>query len=68
MEETMPQRWVSDPSFEFVTSPEPDEIMARMMQKDREQDVMNSVSVFLKKMLEPLRDYTCSYISSILGR
>jgi hypothetical protein len=41
MEETMPQRWVSDPAFELETRPEQDVIMARMKQKDGDLGIKN---------------------------
>ncbi|MCU0576725.1 MAG: hypothetical protein MUD15_07885 [Desulfobacterota bacterium] len=65
MEETMPQRWVSDPSFELGTSPEQDDILAMMKQKDGNEGIDINTDL-LREMLEPLPGYTCSYVRSIL--
>jgi hypothetical protein len=65
MEETMPQRWVSDPTFELGTSPEQDDIMAIMKQKDGDKGIDKNTDL-LKDMLEPLPGYTCSYVRGIL--
>jgi hypothetical protein len=67
MEEAMPRHWVSDPAFELGTSPEQDEIMARMKQEDGEKGI-KKVMDLLNELLEPLPGYTCSYIRSILAR
>jgi len=67
MEETMPQRWVCDPTFELGTSPEQDDILAIMKQKDGDKGIDKNTDL-LKEMLEPLPGYTCSYIHSILER
>ena len=67
MEETMPQRWVSDPTFELGTTPEQDDILAIMKRNDGNKGIDINADL-LKEMLEPLPEYTCSYIRSILAR
>jgi hypothetical protein len=64
-EETMHRVWVTGPTIELGTSPELDEIMTRMKQKGGKQ-AMNSVTVLLNEVFEPLPSCTCSYICSIL--
>ncbi|MCX5851567.1 MAG: hypothetical protein NT072_05870 [Deltaproteobacteria bacterium] len=65
MEETMPESWVSDPTFELGTSPELDDIMVRIKQNGGEQAI-DRVTMILKEILEPLSGYMCSYIYSIM--
>ncbi len=65
IEETMPEHWVSDPTFELGTSTELDEVVAMIKQQGGEQAV-DSLTVLLQEMLEPLPGYTCSYVRSIL--
>lgn len=67
MEETMPDRWVSDPTFELGTSLEQDEVLDRVRRKGGEQGIDRNVEL-LKEMLGPLPGYTCSYVRSILGK
>ena len=67
MEETMPARWVCDPTFELGTSPEQDDIMAMMKRNDGNKGIGINADL-LKEMLEPLPGYTCSYVRSILTR
>jgi hypothetical protein len=67
MEQTMPARWVCDPTFELGTSPEQDDILAIMKRNNGNKGIDINTDL-LKEMLEPLPGYTCSYIRSILGR
>jgi hypothetical protein len=67
MEETMPRRWVSDPTFELGTSPEQDDILAIVKRNGWEKGIDINTDL-LKEMFEPLPGYTCSYIRSILRR
>jgi hypothetical protein len=64
MEETMPQRWVCDPTFELGTSPEQDDVLAVMKQSGGNKGIDINTDL-LMEMLEPLPGYTCSYIRSI---
>jgi len=67
MEETMPYRWVSDPTFELGTSPEQDDILAVLRRGDGDKD-MDINTDLLKEMLEALPVYACSYIRGILAK
>jgi len=67
LEQTMPRHWVSGPSFELGTSPELDEVMARMKQAGGEPAV-DRAAALLQEMLEPLPAYTCSYVRGILKK
>jgi hypothetical protein len=67
VEEILPQRLVSDPSFELGKSPELQEIVAQAKKKGGEKS-LEEATALLKELLAPLPAYTGSYVRSVLKR
>ncbi|MCX5851160.1 MAG: hypothetical protein NT072_03760 [Deltaproteobacteria bacterium] len=67
LEETMPERFVSDPSFELGTSPERDDIILRIQEKGGQQAI-DRLTAQVRDLLKPLPSYTCSYVRSIRNK
>lgn len=67
MEETMPYRWVSDPTFELGASPEQDDILAVLRRQGGDRGIEMNTGL-LKEMLETLPVYACAYIRGILAK
>lgn len=65
LEETLPERWVSDPAFELGTSPELWDVMA-VMKREGGDRAVDKATGLLKELLEPLPGYVCSYARGIL--
>ncbi len=66
VEETLPARWVSDPTFELGTSPELYDVMTVMRREGGDKAVEKATGL-LREMLEPLPGYVCSYARGILA-
>jgi hypothetical protein len=65
--EILPQRLVSDPSFELGKSPELQEIVALVREKGGEKAI-EEVTALLKDLLTTLPAYACSYVRSVQKR
>jgi hypothetical protein len=64
IEETVPERLVSDPSFELGSSQELQEIVALTREKGGEKAI-EEITVLLKDLLQPLPCFMCSYVRSV---
>jgi hypothetical protein len=64
IEKTMPERFVSDPSFELGTSLEREKILMRMKEKGGQQAI-TELTDQVRTLLKPLPSYMCSYVRSI---
>jgi len=60
----VPQRLVSDPTFELSKSPELQEIVALTREKGGEKAI-EEMTALLKELLAPLPAYACSYVRSV---